>query len=213
MSDLTRRTALGLVLGMPLAGCSSLIKLGGPPPTLYRLSPKTTFDADLPRVDAQIVVEEPLASRGIDSDLIALAPNAIEIKYFAGSRWTDRAPRMVQNLLVQSFESTGRIVSVGRQAIGLRSDYNIVGDLRLFQASYVAGGPDNPPLVQVKLNIKLVRQPKQTIVASQTFEVDVQSAGTDMAAIVAAFDDALGKLLKRVVEWTLVTVKAQEKAA
>lgn len=210
---LTRRAALGLAFGLPLAGCTGLRNLSGPPPTLYRLSPKTTFDHDLPKVAVQIVVDEPLASRGIDSDLIALAPNPIEIKYFAGARWIDRAPRMVQNLLVQSFESSGRIVSVGRQAIGLRSDYNIVGDLRVFQASYVQGGADRPPVVQIRLNAKLVRQPRQEIVASETFEAETPSRGTDMGAIVLAFDEALGTVLKRVVEWTLVTVAAQQRTS
>lgn len=213
MSHLTRRAALGLALGLPLAGCTGLGALRGPPPTLYRLSPKTTFDGDLPTVGVQIVVDEPLATRGIDSDLIALAPNAIEIRYFANARWVDRAPRMVQNLLVQSFESTGRIVSVGRQAIGLRSDYNIVSDLRLFQASYVQGGADRPPVVQIKLNAKLVRQPRQEIVAGETFEVETPARGTDIGAVVVAFDEALGTILKRVVEWALVTVAAQQRAS
>jgi ABC-type uncharacterized transport system auxiliary subunit len=33
----------------------------------------------------------------------------------------------------------------------------------------------------------------------------VPAAGGDLNAITAAFDDALGKVVKRVVEWTLTT--------
>ena len=112
----------------------------GPPPDLYVLSPKSTFPEDLPTVEWQLVVEEPSTAKGIDTDRIAIAPSALEVKYLAGSRWADRAPRMVQQLLIQSFENSKKIVSVGRQSIGLRSDYVLKVELREFQAEKTAEG-------------------------------------------------------------------------
>ena len=192
------RIAAALLL-LLLAGCGSLLPGQGPLPDLYVLSPKNTFPEGLPKVSWQLVVEEPVASGGLDTQQIALARHPLELEYFAGARWAERAPRMVQSLLVESFENSQRIVAVGRSALTLRSDYELKSELREFQAEYF--GPT--PVVRVKLNAKLVRHPRREIVASQTFEATVPVSGTDMRIIAQAFDDALGKVLKRIVEWTL----------
>lgn len=203
-----RRTLLlSAALVLPgLAGCEGLLPgLGGPPPDLYTLTPKTTFTEALPLVDKQIVIEEPIASGGLNNARIALRTKPIELQYFARSAWTERAPRMVQTLLVESFENTRKIVAVGRQAVGLRSDYNLKSELREFQAEYFNGA--KAPLVRVRLNAKLVRQPRRNIVASTNFEATAQAAGEDIDSIILAFDDALGKVLRRTVEWTLLSVE------
>ena len=190
-------------LSLGLAGCEGLIpKLGGPAPNLYTLTPKNTFAEDLPKVGWQLVVEEPVASGGLNIDRIALRATPTELKYFARARWTERAPRMVQTLMVESFENSGAIVAVGRKAIGLRSDYNLKTDLREFQAEYF--DPDGIPTVRVRVNAKLVKQPMRAIIASRTFEGTMKAEGKDIRQVIQAFDEALGKVLRHTVEWTLV---------
>ncbi len=192
-----------LPLALGLAGCEGLLpNLGGPAPNLYTLTPKNTFATGLPRARWQLVVEEPVASGGLNIDRIALRATPTELKYFAGARWTERAPRMVQTLLVESFENSGAIVAVGRKAIGLRSDYNLKTDLREFQAEYF--GPDGIPTIRVRLNAKLVKLPQRAIVASKTFEATTLAKGKDIQQVIQAFDKALGKVLRQTVEWTLV---------
>jgi len=193
--------ALLLSMAMLLVGACSGIPLGGPPPDLYTLTPKSSFDAALPTVEWQLVVEEPVAAGAIDTDRIALRDAPTVLEYYAGVRWTERAPRMVQTLLVESFENSHRIVAVGRQAIGLRSDYNLKSELREFQADYFEEG--QPPTVRVRLNVKLVKQPRRAIVASRNIEATVKAAGTGIGDVVLAFDDALGRVLRQTVEWTL----------
>lgn len=206
-----RRTAwlaslLALVV-VALAGCEGglLPGLTGPAPDLYTLTPKSTFDAALPRADWQLVVEEPVAAGGLNTTRIALRSRPIELKYFAGAQWTERAPRMVQTLLVESFENSGKIVSVGRQAIGLRSDFNLKGELREFQAEYAAAGA--APIVRVRLNAKIVKQPRRVITASENFEATAQANSTAMIDVIDAFDVALGKVLRHIVEWSLKTAR------
>ena len=201
------RRALGclvaLLLLAGLAGCEGLLpKLGGPPPNLYTLTPKNTFSENLPRVPWQLVVEEPIAAGGLNVDRIALRAAQTELKYFARARWTERAPRMLQTLMVESFENSGAIVAVGRKAIGLRSDYNLKTEMREFQAEYF--DPDGIPTARVRLNAKLVKQPLRAIIASQTFEAAVKAEGKDMTQVINAFDQALGKVLRQTVEWTLL---------
>ncbi len=187
-------------LAASLAACSLDIG-GGPPPDLYTLSPKSTFSAELPKVDWQLVVEEPSAAKGIDTDRIAIAPTPLEVKYFPSSRWADRAPRMVQALMIQSFENTKKIVSVGRQSLGLRSDFVLKTELREFQAEK---NTDGTTIVRVRVNLKLVRPSLGQIVTSQSFESVKPAASESVPDIVAAFDDAVGAVLKRAVAWTLV---------
>jgi cholesterol transport system auxiliary component len=194
------RTFTAVALAALLSACSLDIG-GGPPPDLYTLSPKSTFAADLPKVDWQLVVEEPSAAKGIDTDRIAIAPTPLEVKYFPSARWADRGPRMVQALMIQSFENTKKILSVGRQSMGLRSDYVLKTELREFQAEKNADGTVS---VRVRLNVKLVRPSLGAIVTSQSFESLKPAASENVADIVAAFDEAVGAVLKRAVGWTLV---------
>jgi cholesterol transport system auxiliary component len=186
------------------AACGSVLPSPGNSPNLYALSPKNTFSDELPKVEWQLVIEEPLAAGGLDSNRIAVKPNMYELKYFSASRWTERAPKMVQTLLVESFENTGKIVAVGREVVGLRSDYNLKSELREFQAEFL-GGAGSYPSVRVRINVKLVRQPRQEIVASRSFEHVVEAKGGDINDIVEAFDDALGKVLRRTVQWAMIS--------
>lgn len=186
-----------------LAGCAGVLPGGGPPPSLYTLTPKSTFDDGLPVVPWQLVVEEPSAAGGLQVQNVALRTKAIELQYFAGSRWTERAPRMVQTLLVELFENSGKIVAVGRQAIGLRSDFNLKTELREFQAEYV--DENRPPIVHVRLSARLIQQPRREIIASENFNSEIQASGTAMDDVILAFDDALGKVIRKTVEWTLRT--------
>lgn len=54
-------------------------------------------------------------------------------------RWVDRAPLIVQALLIESFENTDRVPAVGASGVGLRADYYVVPDLREFQAQVPPG--------------------------------------------------------------------------
>jgi cholesterol transport system auxiliary component len=198
------RTFSAFLFILGVGGCVDLPGTG-PAPDLYNLTPKSTYPQGLPQVNWQLVVEEPLAAGGLDTARIALRPSLTELKYFAQSRWVERAPRMIQTLLVESFENTGKIVAVGRQAIGLRSDYNLKSELREFQAEYTPGR--DAPMVRVRLNAKIIKQPRLAIIASRNFERVVQASDNSMEHIVLAFDTALGKVLRETVIWTLTTAK------
>jgi len=198
-----RRQLLALLgAGATITACGGIIPQA-PPSNLYTLSPKTTFTDTLPRVGWQLVVEEPYAAGGLDTHRIVIMTTPYEVKYWAEARWTERAPRMVQGLLVESFENTRRIVSVGRQAVGLRSDFNLKTELREFQAELK--DPSQPPQVRVGLSAKLIRQPRQEIVASAYFEQVEKAKSGAILDVVVAFDDALGKVLRESVQWTLIT--------
>lgn len=195
------------VASLATTGCSDglLGGVAGPPSDLYTLTPKSTFDPGLAKVNWQLVVEEPIASGGLNVARIALRDDPTRLNYFKGVRWTERAPEMVQTLLVESFENTGKIVSVGRQTLGLRSDYNLKTELREFQAEF--DGAATIPTIRVRLNAKIIKQPRRKIIASKNFESKIVAGGSSMQEIINGYDTALGKVMRNIVEWTLI--KAQ----
>ncbi len=199
-----RRQAIGQTAGFAflttLTACGVLPRLNEPV-NLYTLTPKTTFPESLPRVEWQMVVEAPVAAASLDTPRIALQRTQLTFEYYADAAWTDNAPAMVQTLLIESFESTRRIPAVGREAIGLRPDYVLKTDLREFEAVYDGGNP--APTVWVRMNAKLVKMPERRIIASETHESKTPAGGTKLTDIVAAFDDALGQVLKEIVIFTL----------
>lgn len=207
LEPIGRRRLLRALAGaaglLPLAACGVLPNVEEPL-DLYSLSPKTTFPDDLPNVPWQIVVEKPIAPAGIDSSRIALARTSYQLEYFAQSAWVDNAPAMVQTLLIESFENTGKIVGVGRDAIGLRPDYLVKTDLREFQALYGVEG--EPPTVWVRMTAKVVKMPDRRIISTMSSEAKaVAATGAGMKGIVDAFDDALGHVLKDIVVFVLRT--------
>jgi len=189
-----------LALAGTLPGCGLLPQVSVPV-QLYTVTPKTSYPETLESVDWQLVVEMPNAATSLDTPRIALQRTPFTLEYYAGVAWTDNAPLMVQTLLIESFESTRSITAVGREGVGLRPDYVLKTDLREFEAIYEDGSPN--PVIWVRINAKVVKMPERRIVSSATFERREASAGTKLPDIVAAFDEALGHTLKRIVLFVL----------
>ena len=183
-----------------LGACSGLVPGQSPPPTLFRLTPKSTFREDLPTVDWQLVLDTPVADAALNTTRIALMSSPMQVEYYARSSWTDRAPLMIQTLMIESFENSNRIVSVGREGGGLRADFILKSELRELQAEYYEGGN---PVAHVTINAKLVAMPSRDIVASQSFKRKIEAEADRLNDVVNAFDEALGKVLKNLVEWTI----------
>ena len=192
---------------LPLCACAAALQLAAPePPRLYELTPKSTFTDGLPEVNSRLSVEVPTATAGLNSSRIALRPTPTTLEYYAGASWIDVVPVMVQNLLLESFDNTGKIDVLGREVVGVRADLGLLVHVREFQAEYEGSGP---PEVRGRLQARLIRLPRRTSLASTSEEFVVRAANTSLPAIVSAFDEAFGKALKRIVEWTLKEAAAR----
>jgi cholesterol transport system auxiliary component len=200
----TRRHFLTLTgTSLLLAGCSVISPRS---PQLYMLPSKHTYDAGLPTVNWQLIVAEPVAPESLDTARIALSHSPTKLDYFADSAWTDRAPVMIQGLIIESFENTGKIIAVGRLASDLRADYVLQTELRDFEARYYHG-TEQPPEIYVRLGAKLVKMPDRIIIGDTNIVQQVQASRNDIESIIGAFEDALGSAMKHLVEWTLRTPK------
>jgi cholesterol transport system auxiliary component len=196
-----RWVALAATLGAAvlLGGCQ-LISAAEEPTDLYTITPKSTFDADLPPVFWQLAVEVPVAAANLNTGHIAIAQSPTSSDYYSKTAWTDRAPLMVQTRIVDSFENSHKIVAVARESIGLRANYVLQSDLRNFEAMYIYG---KPPIAHVRIVAKLVRMPDRQIIGVGSFERCVRARADKVPKVVEAFDQALGSVMKRLVAWTL----------
>ena len=188
-----------LAAALLLGGCQ-LINAAEEPTDLYTITPKSTFEPDMPSVVWQLAVEVPNASAYLNTSRIAIAQSPTSSDYYAKSGWTDRAPLMVQTRIVDSFENSHKIIAVARESIGLRANYVLQSDLRNFEAMYFYG---KLPVAHVRLVAKLVRMPDRQIIAVGTFERCVRARADKVPKVVEAFDQALGSAMKRLVAWTL----------
>ena len=193
-----------------LAACSAADLLGSrEAPKLYELTPKSTFPPELPRVGAVVRVESATATAGLNTTRIALRPSPTELDYYANALWIDVVPVMVQNLMVESLENSGKIEALGPSAAGVPAAYAMLLHVREFQAEYETASA--PPTVRVRLQARLITLPRRDSVASTGAEGVTNAAGTGLEAIVDAFDESLGKALRQLVEWTLSTIDEVER--
>ena len=196
----SRRVLLQGAGAVTLAGCSNLI---GPPPAsqMYVLQPAFGPVASAPNVPWQLVVAVPTAPESLDTERIALerAPNTMD--YYANSQWADRVPLLVQSLLVEAFEASGRIKAVGRESAGIHADYILQADIRDFSAHYAV--IDTPPKIRISMGAKLVGALDRSVIGSAAFEDEAQAAANNLPNITAAFSQAAGATISRIVAWTL----------
>ena len=195
-----------MALILSLAACASLLPAPGPAPQLYRLTPVSSFPAGLPTVSAQILVDQPFAPAALDTTRIALSRGPLKVDYFADAAWTDRAPILLQSLIVESFENSGRAKAVARESLALVGNDSLRLEMRHFEAAYTGSGP---PQIHVAFTAKLVRLPGRNILAQHIFDATAPAARNDVPAIVLAFDTAAHQATTELVAWTLETIAGE----
>jgi cholesterol transport system auxiliary component len=207
-----RELLLGTAATFALAGCADLKNIVGPPPPpqLYQLRPAMPAAGGQP-VRWQLTITTPDAPASLDTNRIALSPTPSKMDYFANAAWPDNAPVILQSLLVEAFDRTGR-VSVARDTSGIATNYVLQTELRDFQANYdtapVAGQPGSPPHVVVQIEAKLLAIIDRRIVGSVNVVQRADAQGNAIDSIVAAFGQATGAALAQIVDWTLRTPPA-----
>ena len=196
---MTVRRALVLTLALALAGCSgALLPKPPPPPDFYRLSPAAASPVQTRPITTQLLVGDIAASGALDTTRIALTPIPTRVEYFADAEWTDRAPALVDNLLLDTLQRSGGFTRVAIRSLALRADYLVEGSLRHFEADYGAG---TPPRVRVAIELQLLRMPDGDIVAERRFAAMVAAAQNNLPAIAQAFDVAAHQALRDVPMW------------
>lgn len=177
-----------LALAVSLQACALATVGSEAAPDIYVLtSPGIDFGTERERLPIQIVVDEPFAPAALDSNRIVYQPSPNEIRYFSNARWSDRAPQMLQTLLVDALDRAGMFKAVGRRSAGMRSDFLLRTSIVTFGAEESGGETES---VRILINAQLVRRFSDEIVAGRRFEAVAQPTSNRMIDIVNAFDNA-----------------------
>ena len=161
-----------------------------------------TAHAEWPQAQWSLLVAKPAASAMLDSDRIAVRPQTGVITVYKASAWTDPAPDLVQSALVRRFEDSGKILSVARPGSGVRGEYSLQTELRVFESVYAAAGR---PEAQVEIYAKLVKSSSGEVVAARTFRETEGAASEEIGSVVDAFGVALSRAADNIVGWTLAS--------
>jgi cholesterol transport system auxiliary component len=151
---------------------------------------------------SQILVQEPSALKSLDAQDIVVKTSPTQIEYLARSQWPDRLPKVVQARLVEAFENTGRVRAVSKPGEGLVIDYQIVTDIRAFQANVGSG----EQAAQVSLSVKLVSDRTGKVLRAKVFDAQAPLGGTDAPSVVEGINSAFDKIARELVKWVLTAV-------
>lgn len=197
------RRALLVLLVLVLGGCAAIGIANRPPLQIVGLTPKSTFDDTLPNLDGMALqIEVPSAAAGLNTSRIALKPTMTTLEYYAGATWVEVLPVMLQNLVIESFDNTGSVDASDRLTLGGRARFALAIHVREFQPEY-DGDTSSPPMVNIRLQARLLALPRREEVERASFETQELAGGTSLDAIVLSVDDALGRTLKDLVQWTI----------
>lgn len=196
MSAVLRGMALGLAIGL-LAACSILPK--AEPADVYRLPTGATTAHGGSSLPWTLRIGKPQAGDALNSPRIAVLPQGDVVSSYKGARWSDPAPVLLRNRLLDAFISDGRLRGLSNDDSTVQADFELGGQLQAFQSEYAAGGVS----VRVRLDARLVDGRSQRILASRRFEVSQAVAGAAVPNVVAAFGQASDRLSAQVIEWTL----------
>lgn len=188
-----------IILLLTLTGCSasSLLAPSGAPAKIYTLSAPKAVASNAPQASWQLLIATPDAGLDINTPRIAVIPAPSRMDYYADVTWADRPPAILQDLLVQSFDRSGRIAAVQRQSGGLKSDFLLTADIENFEVDTTSD-----PVVHIHIATRLVRSRDREIIATRSFDSAVP-AGGDFDSAITAFDSGLQSILPQIVDWTL----------
>ena len=196
-----------VLLSCALAGCSILGGGHKQASTIYAPDPRVQADPAWPSVTWQLSLVPPTSSRMVDSQRIAVRPTPGEIQVYQGAVWAKTPSEQITDTVLRALEDSGKIPAVARQGSGVSADYKLVMDMRRYEADYAGAAV---PSATIEVNAKLLHAPDQDIVASHTFLQAVPAAGTDVASVAQAFDQALGTIGHDMAGWILASGDAHE---
>jgi len=203
MSLFTRRKALmGAVCS--LSGCSAITSLNAAakPLDTYDLRPVAGSLAG-GRKSRTLLVAQPQAPAALATDRILIKPDPASITYLPNARWSDELPTLVQSLLIRSISQTGRIAYVGRSDAGPIPDKALLVRVDAFEVSILEDGRFE---VQVGLDLTVINDRDQRVVATRLFSQSSEVLGDDPRMIVAVFQAVLNDLLPSMSDWAIQRV-------
>lgn len=150
---------------------------------------------------AQILVAEPRALEALATSRIAVKPTALTLAYYPSVAYQDTAPKVLQRVLLDTFQNTGRVRAVGLPGQSLLINYQVVTEVRAFQAETFGGNR-----ARVSVAVKLLNDSNGQVIRDRVFETVVPISGDSAETAAAGLNAAVQQLATEVVAWTLAAL-------
>ena len=157
-------------------------------------------------VNWSLRLDKPMASLALNNQNIAVVPQSNLISYYKGARWSDPAPALVRNRLLDAFLQDGRIKGLSTDDSNLQADYELGGELLAFQTHYNGNNPE----VLIQYNARLVRTSDQRVIGSRRFDVRQPLNDPKVPSVVAGFGQAADVMSAQVVQWVIQQGQGQK---
>ena len=199
-----------LVVAGALSACITLLPKSKPA-HLYRFDGRAALGTSQPsgggpatgRVGVSRVAGAFQASASGDR---ILTVTGSQVAYLAESRWSGPASTLFDEALVNAFDTNAGPAHLVARGEPAAATYSLRLDITRFEADYDQG-PKAAPKVVVEAHAELVRASDRAVVGDRVFRTEVRASEDRVSTIVAAFDQAVGKVLADLVSWTNGTVK------
>jgi cholesterol transport system auxiliary component len=193
------KLALVALTALSASACVSLLP-ESEPNAVYRLS--SPEPREMTGGDWTLVRVDPLqAPRGLAGDDVALLMEGRHLAYMQGAQWISPTPRIMQNLVIDTFNAHGSQLAPVRPEDGVRAEYELRLDLREFEAAYDQGA-GQAPTVRVRIAARLISADGRDLVGGQVFTAHARASANRSRAIIDAFDQAAGQATRDLATWT-----------
>ncbi len=186
LGDRRLRCAAALFAFALLAGCAS-----SAPPTTFDLDPTLNLD-HVKQSRRQLSIAEPTATQPLSSRRILIRTGTDTIAYLHGGQWSTELPRLVQDRLIDGFESAHVLRAVGGEAFF--ADRSLHTDIARFE--YDVG--HNQAIVEI--DAKLL-DGSGRVLAEKVFSTNAPGANDHVPTVAAAINTAFAKAIHEIVIW------------
>ena len=177
---------LTIALSILLTGCGSILTSDQPADQIYWLEPqdlasRSTVPTSASRLSVTLTVIP-----GLDTDRILIKGPGPLMSHYAGARWADNLPDVVESLIERSLASTGLFSQAG----GDTTESDIDLEVREFFAVAVSLG--SAPTIRVHLAGSVECGAKSGVLDARAANI---ASDNRLSAIVGAFQRTLGEVL------------------
>jgi cholesterol transport system auxiliary component len=186
-----------LLIAILTAACTgSVLTSKNDAPEVFRLQ-VAEFPPAGKAVNATLSIARPRAASSLDTSRIAVVKQKLGFDYYAGVRWADPSPQMLQQMLVQALSADGGFSTVVVAPSRVPADLLLEVELRRFEAR--ARGEGAPPYVTVEMQAVLVDLRNGERLRSFPAYGQATASANRRTAVIAAFDEATNAAIATVV--------------
>jgi cholesterol transport system auxiliary component len=189
------KLSASVALCLALAGCSALRPTRTEAPSLFRLEPALGPAAET-SAPVLILVPTPDAGPGLDGPRMAYVTRPYEVQFFARSEWVDTPARMLEPLLVNALQDSGRFEAL-TEGSGVLPSLRLDIEITALQQEFL----ERPSSTRFALRARLIDLDRRGLVATRDFEAVEPAPSDDPYGGVEAANRAAARVLRELAAW------------